>query len=53
MFLKELLEDLEVSLAEPSVIYVLDGAAELYETLVDINEPKALLTCKDCLVDLD
>ena len=53
MFLKELLENLEVSLAEPSVISVLDGAAELYETLVDITEPKALLTCKDCLVDLD
>ena len=30
-----------------------DGVAELYETLVDINEPKALLACKDCLIDLD
>ena len=53
MFLKELLENFEVSLAEPSVLSVLDGAAELYETLVDINEPKALFTCRDCLVDLD
>ena len=53
MFIKELLENLEVSVAEPSVLSALDGVAELYETLVGINEPKALLTCKDCLVDLD
>jgi len=53
MFLKELLENFDVSLAEPSVLSALDGVAELYETLVDLNEPKALLTCKDCLVDLD
>ena len=53
IFLKELLENFEVSLAEPSVLSVLDGVTELYETLVDINEPKALLTCKDCLVSLD
>jgi protease-4 len=53
MFIKELLENLEVSVAAPSVLSALDGVAELYETLVDINEPKALLACKDCLVDLD
>ena len=53
MFLKELLENFDVSLAQPSVLSALDGVAELYETLVDIKEPKALLTCKDCLVDLD
>ena len=53
MFLKELLENFDVSLAEPSVLSALDGVTELYETLVDLNEPKALLTCKDCLVDLD
>jgi len=53
MFLKALLENFDVSLAEPSVLSALDGVAELYETLVDLNEPKALLTCKDCLVDLD
>ena len=52
-FLKEVLENLDVSLAQPSVLSALDGVAELYETLVDIHEPKALLTCKDCLVDLD
>ena len=53
IFLKELLENFDVSLAQPSVLSALDGVAELYETLVDIKEPKALLTCKDCLVDLD
>ena len=53
MFLKELLENFDVSLTQPSVLSALDGIAELYETLVDIKEPKALLTCKDCLVDLD
>ena len=53
MFLKELLENFDVSLTQPSVLSALDGVAELYETLVDIKEPKALLTCKDCLVDLD
>ena len=52
-FLKEILENLDVSLAQPSVLSALDGVAELYETLVDIHEPKALLTCKDCLVELD
>ena len=52
-FLKEVLENLDVSLAQPSVLSALDGVAELYETLVDIHEPKALLTCKDCLVELD
>ena len=53
MFLKELLENFDVSLTQPSVLSALDGVAKLYETLVDIKEPKALLTCKDCLVDLD
>ena len=53
MFLKELLENFDVSLAQPSVLSALDGVAELYETLVDIKEPKALLTCKDCLIDLN
>ena len=29
------------------------GLADLYETLKDIQEPKALLTCQDCMVALD
>ena len=51
--LKELLENFDVSLGEPKVLSALNGLASLYETLTDIQEPKALLTCKDCLVDLD
>ena len=53
VLLKELLENFDVSLAEPSVLSALDGAASLYEKLVDIHEPKALFTCELCLVDLD
>ena len=53
MILKALLENIDVSLASPDVLSALDGIARLYGTLVDIHEPKALLTCKDCLVDLD
>jgi protease-4 len=53
MILKELLEQLDVSIGEPKVLSALDGIARLYGTLIDIHEPKALFTCKDCLVDLD
>lgn len=52
-FLRGLLENFDVSLAEPRVLSALDGLARLYETLIDIHEPKAFLACKDCLVDLD
>ena len=51
--LKELLENFDVSLGETKVLSALNGLARLYETLTGIQEPKALLTCKDCLVDLD
>ena len=53
LLIKELLENFDVSLGEPKVLSALNGLADLYETLTDIQEPKALLTCKDCLVDLD
>ena len=53
MFIKELVESFDVSIGEPIVLSALNGVANLYETLTDIQEPKALLTCKDCLVDLD
>jgi protease-4 len=53
MFIKELVESFDVSIGEPKVLSALNGVANLYETLTDIQEPKALLTCKDCLVDLD
>ncbi|MDC6460955.1 signal peptide peptidase SppA [Gammaproteobacteria bacterium] len=53
LILRELLENFDVSLGEPKVLSALNGLADLYETLTDIQEPKALLTCKDCLVELD
>ena len=53
LIIRELLENFDVSLGEPKVLSALNGLADLYETLTDIQEPKALLTCKDCLVDLD
>ena len=53
LILRELLENFDVSLGEPKVLSAMNGLADLYETLADIQEPKALLTCKDCLVELD
>ena len=53
MILKELLENSDVSLGEHKVLSALNGLAILYETLAGIQEPKALLTCEDCLVDID
>jgi protease-4 len=53
LILRELLENFDVSLGKPKVLSTLNGLANFYETLTGIQEPKALLTCKDCLVDLD
>ena len=53
LIIKELLENFDVSLREPKVLSALNGLASLYETLIEIQQPKALLTCQDCLVDLD
>ncbi|MDA7575823.1 signal peptide peptidase SppA [Gammaproteobacteria bacterium] len=53
LILRELLENFDVSLGEPKVLSTLNGLANFYETLTGIQEPKALLTCKDCLVELD
>ena len=53
LIIRELLENFDVSVGEPKVLSALNGLADLYKTLTDIQEPKALLTCKDCLVDLD
>ena len=51
--LKELLKNSGVSLGESNVLSAIHGLANLYETLTGIQEPKALLTCIDCLVDFD
>ena len=53
VIIKELLENSDVSFGEHKVFSALNGLAILYETLAYIQEPKALLTCRDCLVDLD
>lgn len=53
MIIKEVLEQLDVSIGEPKALSALNGIAKFYETLIDLHEPKALLTCKDCLVDFD
>ena len=53
LLIKELLENFDISIAEPEVLSALSGIANLYETLVEIKQPKALLTCQDCMIDLD
>ena len=53
LILRELLENFDLSIKEPKVFSALNGLADFYETLVDIQKPKALLTCKDCMIDLD
>ena len=53
LILKELIENFDVSLGDTEVFSALNGLASLYETLMGIQQPKALLTCNDCLVNLD
>ena len=53
LFLEELLENFDVSVGNIKVISALNGLASLYETLKGIQEPRALLTCNDCIVNLD
>ena len=53
LIIKELLENFDVSISEPKVLSALNGLANLYETLTEIEQPTALLTCEDCLIDLD
>ena len=53
MIIKELFENSEISFREPKVMSALDGIARLYDTLTSTQEPKPLLTCMYCLIDLD
>ena len=53
LIFNELIENFDVSLGDTEVWSALNGLASLYETLIGIQEPKALLTCNDCLVNLD
>ena len=51
--IKELLENFDISIAEPEVLSALSGIANLYKALIEIQEPKALFTCQDCMVSFD
>ena len=53
LLIKELLENFDISIAEPEVLSALNGIANLYETLLEIKQPRALFTCQDCMIDLD
>ena len=53
LILKELIENFDVSLGDTEVLSALNGLASLYKTLIGIQQPKALLTCNDCLVNLN
>ena len=53
LIIRELLENFDVSIKEPKVFSALNGLTDLYETLTGIQQPKALLTCEDCMVDID
>ena len=53
LIIKELIENFDISLGNTKVFSALNGLASLYETLMGIQQPKALLTCNDCLVNLD
>ncbi|MDC1131966.1 signal peptide peptidase SppA [Gammaproteobacteria bacterium] len=53
LIIKELLENFDVSVGKPKAMSALNGIADLYKTLTEIQQPKALLTCQICMVDLD
>ena len=53
LIIKELLENFDISIPKPKVLSALDGIANLYETLEEIQQPKAFFTCQDCMIDLD
>ena len=53
LLLKELIDNFDVSVGEPRVLRAIIDLTQLYETLMGIQEPKALLTCENCLVDFD
>ena len=53
ILIEGLLENFNISIAEPEVLSALRGITDLYETLAEIQQPKALFTCQNCMVDLD
>ena len=53
ILIEGLLENFNISIAEPEVLSALRGIADLYETLVATQQPKALFACQNCMVDLE
>ena len=53
LIIEELIENFDLSTRDTKVLSALNGMASIYETLIGIQEPKALLTCNDCIVNLD
>ncbi|HBW83567.1 MAG: signal peptide peptidase SppA [Gammaproteobacteria bacterium] len=53
MIIKELYEMSGVRLGEHKLLKSLNSLSALHEILAEIQEPKALFACRDCLVDLD
>ena len=53
MIIKKLLEKSDSLPGKSEILLVLNGLGSLYETLTSLQTPKPLLTCEDCLVDLD
>ena len=53
ILIEGLLENFNISIVEPEVLSALRGIADLYETLVATQQPKALFACQNCMVDLD
>ena len=53
LILEELIENFDLSFRNTEVLSALNGLGSLYKTLIGIQEPKALLTCNECLVNLD
>ena len=48
-----LLEGIGVSIQEPKIISSLNSMQKFYESLIESRNPKVLLTCENCLIDLD
>ena len=53
MILKKLFENSDTSPSNSKFLTAFNALFNLYKNLTGIQEPKALLTCADCLVDLD
>jgi protease-4 len=53
IIIKELLDSFDVSIKEPEVLTALSGLSKLYSEYTDLKQPKALIACENCLVDID